>query len=148
MAKHFHLRIAYIEELSVGKSTNANGYFIINSIPSNRTYTLIVTYVGYASKKIRFEVSPQKTLQLSVKMTPINLELQTMRKSVKGLIPEKNAIDIGLNKLTLANLEYLPKGIETDVFRTLQYIPGVSTTSDIHQDITCGAVARIRTLCF
>lgn len=122
---------AYIEELSVGNSTNANGYFIINSIPSNRTYTLIVTYVGYASKKIRFEVSPQKTLQLSVKMTPINLELQTIEKIGERVNTGKNAIDIGLNKLTLANLEYLPKGIETDVFRTLQYIPGVSTTSDI-----------------
>jgi hypothetical protein len=39
--------------------------------------------------------------------------------------------DLGLKKLSLQDIKMLPKGVEADLFRVLQLLPGVSTTSDV-----------------
>ncbi|MHC1739322.1 MAG: carboxypeptidase-like regulatory domain-containing protein [Ignavibacteriaceae bacterium] len=120
----------YVDELKTGASTDANGYFLINSVPANKELTLIISYVGYATKKMQFRVKPGKIYQLAIKLSPINLELQVIEKVGERFVG-KNSTDIGMQKLTLRNLEFLPKGVEIDIFRTLQYIPGVLSTSDI-----------------
>ena len=56
--------------------------------------------------------------------------MQTVEK-IGEKVTEKNSTDIGLQKLTLRQLEVLPKGVETDVFRSLQYLPGVQATGDV-----------------
>ncbi len=120
----------YIEELKKGASTDANGYFIINGLPANCELSLICSYVGYATKIIPFKILHGKVLQINIALIPINLELQTIEKIGERIVG-KNSTDIGMQKLTLRNLEFLPKGVEVDIFRTLQYLPGVLSTSDI-----------------
>jgi len=121
---------AVIKELKTGTSTNENGYFLFRSIPANKTYHLIISYIGYNSKKVTAVVRPNKLTEIRIKLSPSSYELQTIEK-VGNRIPEKNATDIGLNRISIKELEAMPKGVETDIFRSLQYIAGVKSTGDI-----------------
>ena len=51
---------AAIENTRMGATTNANGYFLIPSIPAKKNYNLIVSFVGYATRKIKVFVAPDK----------------------------------------------------------------------------------------
>ncbi len=120
----------YIEELKIGTSTDARGYYIINNIPSNKNFSVIFSYLGYKTQKIPISLVADRITQLNISLNRENLELQTVEK-IGEKIDDKNPTDIGLQKITLRQLETLPKGVETDVLRSLQYLPGVQVTSDV-----------------
>lgn len=120
----------YIKELKVGASTDSKGYFIIPSIPANRNLTLIVSYVGFKTKEIPVRISPNKVTQYNIELVPSGVELQAIEKIGEKVI-EKNETDISLQRLVVRDLEALPKGVETDIFRSLQYLPGVQSTGDV-----------------
>lgn len=120
----------FIQELKTGTSTDARGYYIINNIPVGNNYTVIVSYLGYQTQEKKVSITANKITQLNITLIPESLELQAVEK-IGEKITEKNSTDIGLQKLTLRQLEVLPKGVETDVFRSLQYLPGVQATGDV-----------------
>lgn len=120
----------FIKDLNTGASTNERGLFIIKSIPANQEYEATVTYVGYKSKIIKTYILPDKVTQLNVELIPLNIELQTIEKIGERVIKE-NSTDISLERISIKEVEILPKGVETDIFRSLQNIPGVSTTGDV-----------------
>ena len=41
----------YIPDIGVGAATDQRGYYFIGHIPSNRSYTVEFSYVGYKTKK-------------------------------------------------------------------------------------------------
>ncbi len=120
----------FIEELNIGASSNNRGYYILNNIPANKTYTVLFSYIGYETKSINVLIGANKITQIDVGLKPSGVELQTIEKIGEKVI-EKNATDLGLERISIKNLETLPKGVETDVFRSLQSIPGVQTTGDV-----------------
>ncbi len=67
---------------------------------------------------------------IEVKLKPLSIELQTIEKIGEKII-QKNSTDIGLERISIRQVENLPKGVETDVMRSLQYLPGVSNTGDV-----------------
>lgn len=119
-----------VKELGKGASTDTRGYFLLPSIPAGNTYTLVATYVGYNAKELKVSVTPGKITHVDILLSPSALQLQTVEK-IGYRIAEENATDIGLQRISVKNLDMLPKGVETDVFRSLQYIPGVRSTGDV-----------------
>lgn len=120
----------YVEELSTGASSDTRGYFVITSLPANNSYTAIVSYLGYQSKRITFTVLPNKVTHIEIQLVSGAVSLGVVQKIGKRVV-EKNATDIGLQRISMRELEALPKGVETDIFRSLQYMPGVQTTGDV-----------------
>ncbi|MBT8377917.1 MAG: TonB-dependent receptor [Ignavibacteria bacterium] len=120
----------FINELSAGASTNERGLYLIKSIPSGKEYAVSISYVGYRTKTLQVFVRPEKVTQLDVQLVPLSIELQTIEKVGEKIIRE-NRTDISLERISVKELEILPKGVETDIFRTLQFIPGVSATGDV-----------------
>jgi hypothetical protein len=121
---------AYIKELSIGATTDSRGYFLIPSIPVNKKYTLIVSYVGYYSRTISIKVNSEKVTQYNISLVPTHIEMQTIERVEKKNI-EKNAPDVSLQRIAIRDLESMPKGVETDVFRSIKYLPGVQSTGDV-----------------
>ncbi|MBI9072417.1 MAG: TonB-dependent receptor [Melioribacteraceae bacterium] len=121
---------ALVTELNMGASTDERGYFVIPSIPANKYYKVKISYVGYQPKEINIFIRPNKVTHVDVELEPSSFELQTIEKVGKR-VAEKNATDIGLQRISIKELESLPKGVETDIFRSLQYVPGVRTTGDV-----------------
>ncbi|OGU57345.1 MAG: hypothetical protein A2V66_03120 [Ignavibacteria bacterium RBG_13_36_8] len=119
-----------VKELTVGASTDSRGYFLIRAVPANRTYTLIVSYIGYITKYISVTITANRMTHLDIALSPSSIELQTIEK-VGEKVVETNATDIGLQRIAMRDLEALPKGVETDIFRSLQYVPGVRSTGDV-----------------
>jgi len=120
----------FINELNTGASTNERGLYLIKSIPSGKDYSVSISYVGYKTKTLQVFVKPDAVTQLDVQLVPLSIELQTIEKVGEKIIRE-NRTDISLERISVKELEILPKGVETDIFRTLQFIPGVSATGDV-----------------
>lgn len=119
-----------IENTSIGTSTNANGYFVITNIPANQTYTVKVSFIGYISKRIKAEIKENQITQLTVHLSPGQIQIQTIEK-ISEKYKQPNETDLGLQKIDIRKIEALPKGVETDIFRSLQFIPGVQSTGDV-----------------
>ncbi len=120
----------FIESLNKGASTNERGLYLIQNIPANKDYEVIISYVGYKTKKVKVHIEPDKITKLDVELVPLSIELQTIEKIGERVV-EKNATDISMEKISIKQLDVLPKGVETDVLRSLQFIPGVTTTGDV-----------------
>ena len=119
-----------INSLKIGATSNAQGYFLIPSIPANKPYKIKVTYVGYKSKLISVYILPNKITDIKVGLVPTNIMLQPIEKIGQRIV-EKNATNLGLQEISMSNIRMLPKGVESDIFRSLQYIPGVQSTGDV-----------------
>ncbi|MEW6193650.1 MAG: TonB-dependent receptor [Bacteroidota bacterium] len=119
-----------VRELGLGASTNNRGYFVIRSIPANQTYTLLVSYVGYKTKSFNVKVEPDKITELEVRLVPSSIQLQTIEK-VEYLTEEENVPDISKTTITPKQIEYIPKGVESDLLRALASLPGVQSTGDV-----------------
>jgi len=120
----------FLKEIGTGASTNDRGLYLVKSIPSGKEYEVTVSYVGYRTKTLSVFVKHQEISELNVQLTPLSVELQTIEKVGEKVVRE-NQIDISLDRISVRQVEVLPKGVETDIFRTLQYIPGVNTTGDV-----------------
>ncbi|MGE5351047.1 MAG: TonB-dependent receptor [Acidobacteriota bacterium] len=119
-----------IQELSIGAYSDSKGYFLITSVPAGRPLTLVVSYMGYYPKKIIVRLEKGKMTHLNIKMIPQSVVLPMVEK-IEKRITEENATDISLQRITIKELELMPKGVETDIFRSLQYMPGVRSTGDV-----------------
>lgn len=52
-------------------------------------------------------------------------------EAVSKRIINENVTDLGLHKIAIRDIEYLPKGVELDLFRSLQNLPGVQSGGDV-----------------
>jgi len=120
----------YINEIKRGASTDHRGYFILASVPHNRLLTLRISYVGYETKNVLIRAELYGVTDIRVELKPISVQLQTIEK-VGERVAKENATDLSLQKLAIRDLESLPKGIELDIFRALQNLPGVQTAGDV-----------------
>ena len=119
-----------IEELNLGSSTNEYGMFLINKIPSNKTFEITVSYVGFKTKIIPVFIKSTAMVEIEIALVPLSIELQTIEKIGERTV-EKNATDISIEKIPIKQLDVLPLGVESDIFKYIQYLPGVSSTGDI-----------------
>jgi len=119
-----------IEELNLGASTDERGMFLINKIPANKTYEVTVSYVGFKTKIISVFIKSAEMAEINIALIPLSIELQTIEKIGEKVI-EKNATDISLERISIKQIEVLPKGVESDLFKSIQFLPGVRSTGDI-----------------
>jgi hypothetical protein len=119
-----------IEGTTMGASADLNGNFTITGIPAGKEYNVRFTYVGFFTKNIAVSIKSGSITQINAQLIPSSIQLQAI-EMIGERSDRPNETDIGLQKLTIRELELLPKGVETDVFRSLQYMPGVQSTGDV-----------------
>lgn len=119
-----------LEGTNRGSVTDHRGYFILSSLEANKTYKVVVSFVGYKTEKLEVTILPNKVTGIDIELTPLGIELEAVEKVAERVV-KSNATDIGLTRITGKELEALPRGVETDVFRSLQHISGVQSTGDV-----------------
>lgn len=119
-----------IKETGAGASADSKGYFIISSIPGNKTYNVQFSYLGYITKELTAYIGSGKITDIKIELSVAEVRLPMIEK-VGERVKQQNETDISLQRLTIQALERLPKGVETDVFRSLQFIPGVKSSGDV-----------------
>ncbi len=120
----------YINELGRFANTDYRGYFVMASIPAGRRLTVVITYVGYKTKQFWTILDPYRVTDLRAELAPLSIQMQTIEK-IGEKVSKENATDLSLQKIAIKDLETLPRGVELDIFRSLQSLPGVQTGGDV-----------------
>lgn len=114
-------------EINRGAATNNRGYYSITNITPG-TYTIACTYIGYELYKKEITLQAGETLRLDIDLEPevfrgeeIVVESERERQELK---------QIGTAQVKTELIKALPAIFEADVFRSIQYLPGVKSASD------------------
>ena len=118
----------FLSNSSIGAATNSDGYFVMSGIPLG-LYEVNATMIGYAVFKEEVDLSYGEAVRLEIRLKEeaikgtevlVTAERQKFERSM-----ESSQIALDLREINSA-----PAFVEPDVFRTLQMLPGVQTTSD------------------
>ena len=118
----------FIRETGQGMATDNNGYYVLSEIQIDEA-TLIVSYVGYNQyqKKISFQENSSQNLLIALKPNVIELlQIDVSAEEIERL----NKIEPSRITLSPRVLKAQPSLAEPDIFRTIQSLPGVLTTSE------------------
>jgi len=111
-----------------GASSNTRGYYYIPAI-SEGEKVLKVSYLGYKTTEIKFTSKKGSITQIDVKLIPANIQMQEV--SVIAEKPRENEPDLGLQKISIKEINMHPAGFEADIFRVIQTSAGVNSTGDV-----------------
>jgi len=112
----------------IGSASNTYGYFVISGVPAD-DYTLRVSYVGY------------KTEDCDVSMPlggDIRIDIELDRESIQGediivtaeRIRFMEKVEISRTNISFREVKAAPAFIESDLFRSIQMLPGVTSQND------------------
>lgn len=110
----------------IGIATNHEGFYSIQTLKDS--LILQVSYIGYRTKNIRLE--PSSDIRLDISLTPsINLPIVIVSSSGENnSITKDNGNNIHLKGDRIGELS--PLFGESDVFRTLQLLPGIQSVGE------------------
>ncbi len=113
---------------TVGTTTNLDGFFSLFDIdPQN--LQLDISYVGYKTKTIQVRTEDFDNL-LTVELVPLSNQLEEVVVSATAYKVLDASSGISTTKISAKQLALLPNVGETDIFRSLQLLPGVSGTNE------------------
>jgi len=119
----------YLEGTRWGSITNKAGYFTITNVPDGK-YKLIISSVGYERKTDEINIQNLRNIRKDYSL--INGTITTGSISVDALRDvEKRQITISKVNVPIEQIKNIRVGGESDVFRTLQFLPGILTSSQI-----------------
>lgn len=118
-----------VKGTTIGATTDSRGYFQIAAVPEGKQQ-VIFSCIGYTKQEKEIIIRSEKITQVKVELSPASVKLQEVsiigQKAVRS-----NEADLGLENITPKQIEMLPTGVESDIFRFLQSTPGVRSTGDV-----------------
>jgi hypothetical protein len=118
----------YIKELNRGAVTDSKGYFVIASLPVS-ALKIEISCIGYSVKTVTVKIQRDVVTDIRVLLSSSNIQLHTIEARSKR--NRENEPDISLQRISMAEIEYQPKGVEADIFRSLQNLAGIQTGGDL-----------------
>ncbi len=112
---------------STGVTSNLDGFFSLIDIDAH-DLTLDVSYVGYQSAQI--PVASSHTGLLIIELEPASAELNEVIVTADAYKVLRATTGISSATISTKQLSSLPSVGETDIFRSLQLLPGVSGTNE------------------
>lgn len=113
----------------LGAYTNKNGFYSVSGIPNGKQ-VVRVSYIGFEAIKdtITFKKnkSVRKDFNLKAKQQNTKEIVVTARSEI-----EKRQVSVSRVNIPVKQLKQIRIGGESDVFRSLQYLPGILTSSQI-----------------
>lgn len=116
------LAFAHVQTDSKGTLSSQNGRF--NLPPTEDTVTLTISYIGY--EKLELKIPPnQEKLNIRLSQNPQELPEVVLTAQVDNFNPKPSFFSLNPQKFNS-----LPMLGETDVFKSLQLLPGVRATDE------------------
>ena len=118
-----------VKDEKLGAYTNKNGFYSISGL-ENSTYEFIVSCVGYETKieKLSFKKNQDIRKDFKLKISSVETE-EISVEAAKDL--ENREFMVSKVNIPVQQIKKLKIGGESDLFRALQYLPGVLTSSQI-----------------
>jgi len=118
----------FLRETGQGMATDINGYYIIQDIvPGN--YTIMVSYIGFDMYKQNIKLNDDESKKININLVEQVVELTEVEVTAEKL-HRKNNIQPSKINLSPRMMKAAPALAEPDLFRTIQALPGVLTTSE------------------
>ena len=118
----------FLQETGQGMATDINGYYIIQDIaPGN--YTIMVSYIGFNMYKQNTRLNDDESKKVNINLVEQVVELTEIEVTAEKL-QRKNNIQPSRINLSPRMMKAAPALAEPDLFRTIQALPGVLTTSE------------------
>lgn len=116
-----------LADIPEGTSTNTSGYYSLTNLEPG-TYLIVATYIGFQryEKKIKLEAGENLRMDIALKPEEYQLE-EIVVESKNGRGEEGN---IGMAQVETELIKRLPTAFQADIFRSLQMLPGVKSSSD------------------
>ena len=111
-----------------GMATEMNGYYIIQGVAEG-TYTLLVSYVGFKTYRAPVSIAAGESKKLNVTLAEKMVEMTEVEVTAERL-QRRNNIQPSKVNLSPRMMKAAPALAEPDLFRTIQALPGVLTTSE------------------
>ena len=117
-----------LQETGQGMATDMNGYYVIQDIlPGD--YVLMVSYVGFSLRKEKLTITEGESIKLNIALLEEVVELSQVEVTAEQLQRKENIQPSKIN-LSPRMMKAAPALAEPDLFRTIQALPGVLTTSE------------------
>lgn len=111
----------------IGTTANVDGQFTLLHVPTD-TSSLLFTYVGYEPVQVFLSPeAPLMNLQVSMKSEATLQEVVVTAEKEELL---KASEQVSMFKMTPAKLATLPSLGERDIFRSFQFMPGISAANE------------------
>ena len=117
-----------LKENGKGMATDQNGYYVIQSVDQGE-YTLLVSYVGFELVSEPIKISIGQSLKVDISLKEQVVELSGVEITAER-IKRRNNLQPSKINLSPRMLKSAPALAEPDLFRTIQALPGVLTTSE------------------
>ena len=118
----------FLQETGQGMATDLNGYYIIQDINPGK-YTIMVSYVGFDMYKKKIDINDDESMKLNISLVEQVVELSGVEVTAEKL-QRRNNIQPSKINLSPRMMKAAPALAEPDLFRTIQALPGVLTTSE------------------
>ena len=118
-----------LKDLQIGARTNKNGYYSITKIPAGE-HTLIVTYVGYEPFENNLKIKSGESQRINIELNSSSIQGEEIVVSAERE-SDKREITMSRVDVPVQQIKNIKIGGESDLFRALQYLPGILTSSQI-----------------
>jgi len=113
-----------------GAATNLNGFYLIpNVLPGE--YDLSISSVGFQKKVQRVFVGIRGPIIVNIALTPVAVEMTEVLVE-SGVKRELKEINTSIHILDSKDIAAVPVAVQEDVFRSIQILPGIVSTSDVN----------------
>lgn len=112
-----------------GSYTNKAGFYSISNIPPGK-YTLKVSSIGFETYESEIEIKANVNKRFNIELNSANVRTQEVFVEAEREI-EKRQISVSKVEVPLEQIKQIRIGGESDVFRAIQMLPGVLTSSQI-----------------
>ena len=118
----------FLSNTTLGAAANRDGYFVISNVPLG-SYEINATMIGYGIYKQEISLSEGQPVRLEIRLKEEVIETSEILVTAERQKFEKS-MESSQISLDLREINSVPAFVEPDIFRTLQMLPGVQTTSD------------------
>ncbi|MBL0320972.1 MAG: TonB-dependent receptor [Ignavibacteria bacterium] len=118
-----------VKGTKLGAYTNKSGYFSISNIPAG-DQTIVISSIGYLRKEIKVRIEAGSSVKLRVQMVQSKTTTKEVLVSAERA-EDKRQISISQVNIPMEQLSQIRIGGEADIFRALQMLPGVLSSSQI-----------------
>lgn len=118
-----------IKGTNIGSNTNVDGYFSLLNVTTD-SLRLEVSYVGYGTIEKFIAAGTNNITDLVIEMSSAGVELNEITVNANSFKIMNASEGISTVQLSTEKLSLLPNVGEVDIFRSLQLMPGVSSSNE------------------
>ncbi len=117
-----------LQDNKIGTNTNISGYFDIHRLTPD-SIEITVTYLGYKLRKIKVLPGTDKYIEIFLEISEQNLAEISIKREAIEMLEFKAPANEG-TKINPKLISVVPNSGETDPFRTIQLLPGITAAGE------------------